>query len=76
MLATKARYNVQKTPAFRERQHIGARIANQLPKLMTARECAKRLGISTQRLRLLECEALWKVQARLIEYLREHDITL
>lgn len=60
--------NVQKTFAFREQMRIGAQIANQLPKLHSAREVARTLKISTTMLRRLECQALFKISQKLREY--------
>lgn len=67
------RYDYQKTPGFRDRLHIGAALANQMPVRMRAKDCAAHFGISTQRLRQIECLALWKVQARLVEYMKSHE---
>ena len=60
-----------KSAAFRMQMQIGARIANQLPTLMGPTEVAKFFGISTQMLRRIECQALYKVQARLVELRQE-----
>jgi len=57
----------QKTFGFKQRMRIGAAIADQLPKLMGAQECAKVIGISPQMLRRIECEALFKVRMRMID---------
>jgi hypothetical protein len=58
----------QKTFGFKQRMRIGAALADQLPKRMGARECAKLIGVSTQMLRRIECEALFKVRMRMIEH--------
>lgn len=58
--------NTSKTFGFRQKMRIGAQIANQLPKLCTARAAAKQLGISTTALRRAECLALYKVAMRLV----------
>lgn len=50
-----------------ERIRIGAALADQLPKAMSAKEAAAKLGISTQALRIQECLALYKLQKRLRE---------
>lgn len=47
---------------------IGAQIANQLPKLMGAKEVAKQLGISETAVRKIECRALFKIQQQLREF--------
>ena len=73
MQTSKAKYDYQKSPGFRDRLRIGAAIAIQLPQLMGAKECAKHFGISTQMLRRIECEALFKVGARLTEILKRHQ---
>jgi DNA-directed RNA polymerase sigma subunit (sigma70/sigma32) len=52
---------------FKEQMRIGASIADQLPKLATARDVAKQLGISTTMLRRIECQALFKVSQRMHE---------
>ena len=57
-----------KSVALKQRLHEGARIADQMPKLMTLDEVAAKLGLSTKYVRRLECLALYKVQARLKEY--------
>ena len=65
---TKKKTNSQKTEGFRNQMRIGARIADELPQQMGATECAKIFGISTTMLRRIECLALFKVQARLIDF--------
>lgn len=52
---------------FKEQMRIGASIADQLPKLATARDVAKQLGISTTMLRRIECQVLFKVSQRMHE---------
>lgn len=68
------KHNSQKSMAFRTQMQIGARIANQLPALRGPTEVAKIFGISTQMLRRIECQALYKVQARLVELRQEMEM--
>jgi hypothetical protein len=60
---------VDRSAAWKQEVAAGAVIANQLPKLMEAKECAKQLGISPQALRVIECRTLYKVACRLKELL-------
>ena len=71
--ARAGRYDYQKTPGFRDRMKIGAAIADQLPTLARAKDVAAHFGISTQMLRRIECLALWKIQARLVEFYQSHQ---
>ena len=61
------KYSSQKTYKFRERMQRGAAIADQLPKLMGAKECADKLGISDTMLRRIECQALAKIEEKMRE---------
>jgi len=54
-------------PENRERMRIGAALANVLPQRKSPVEVAKQLGISTTRLRQLECIALYKIAQRMKE---------
>lgn len=56
--------------AIRQLQ-IGEAIAKRLPAKMTRVECAKQLGISHTAVRKIECAALFKLQTRLAQLLRE-----
>ena len=67
---SKRKSNTQKTAAFKMQMHEGARIANQLPQFMSLEQVAKKLGISYQMVRRIECLALFKVKTRLQEALR------
>jgi DNA-directed RNA polymerase sigma subunit (sigma70/sigma32) len=53
------------SPENKERLRIGAAIANKLTPLKSPVEVAAQFGISTTRLRQIECLALWKLQQRL-----------
>lgn len=55
----------RKSLAIREQMALGKGIADRMPKFMEAKACAKALGISTTRLRELECLTLAKVAHRL-----------
>jgi len=65
---TKGKTNSQKTAGFRNQMHIGMRIAAELPEKMGRPECAKLLGLSTEMVRRIEYLALFKVQARMIDF--------
>lgn len=51
----------------RERLRIGRELANRLPQRKSPVEVAKEIGVSTWRLRQIECIALWKIQQRMKE---------
>jgi DNA-directed RNA polymerase sigma subunit (sigma70/sigma32) len=53
------------SPENKERLRIGAAIANKLTPLKSPVEVAAQLGISTTRLRQIECLSLWKISQRL-----------
>jgi DNA-directed RNA polymerase sigma subunit (sigma70/sigma32) len=55
------------SPENRERLRIGAAIAKKLTPLKSPVEVAAEIGVSTTRLRQIECIALWKLQKRLQE---------
>lgn len=57
----------QKTFGFRQQLKLGQAIANQMPKMMPARECARIMGLSETMLRRIECQALAKVALRVQE---------
>lgn len=62
----KIKTNSQKTPGFRNQMRVGAAIANQLPQLQSTRDVAKALGLSHQMVRRIECQALYKLQTRML----------
>lgn len=67
--------NSQKTPGFRKQMRIGAALAEKLgPPVMGAKDCAELFGISTQMLRRIECQALYKIKARLTEAMEHEDL--
>jgi len=52
---------------------IGQRIADALPKAMPLKSAAAALGVSVTYVRRLECQALYKVQARFKELLQHQN---
>lgn len=59
---------IQKTAksfAIREQMHIGAALADALPKMMGLKDTAKKLGISETLVRRIECQALFKISRAL-----------
>lgn len=57
---------------LKEQLHIGAAVADALPKVGGLKDVAEKLGISGTAVRKIEYLALYKVQARLKEILNEY----
>lgn len=55
------------SPENKERMHIGAAIADRLDQRKSPVEVAAIIGVSTTRLRQIECIALWKIAQRMQE---------
>lgn len=66
----------QQTFAYRQTMRLGAAIADQLPKMMSATECARRIGVNTHMLRRIECQALAKVALNLRQVMLRDGIDL
>lgn len=73
MAIKKKKIDTQRTPGFKHQMRIGAAIARALgPPVMAAKDCAELFGISPQMLRRIECQALYKITAR-IKAIAEHE---
>lgn len=61
----------QSTAGFKHQMHVGAEIADRLPKLKGLTEVGKILGISDTMVRRIECQAFYKIRTRLMEIRQE-----
>jgi hypothetical protein len=59
--------NSQQTVAFKRQMQIGGDIGRRLPERMARVDVAEIMGLSPEMVRRIECQALYKVQARMVE---------
>lgn len=62
----KQKTNSQKTPGFKNQMRIGASIADALPQMFSVQDTANALGLSATMVRRIECQALYKLRARMV----------